>query len=206
MKARDFDWDAWFNEKPRVTKKNPDKSDYVPIGIIEQDLDELDSWNTFDEQFSTFSNGKDTFVTNSIVLSMTFGDRSKSYVGGSTVRVNPNDPNQEYRGTLISRSISNAAKKSGARFGRELNGRMESGETELVPVIQLQHVRDLEKIEDYFNEFGKVLGVEDKKIFQRVIQNREVSSYQKLIKIIETNIPQLSKIKNDKQSHKKRKL
>jgi len=25
---------------PAVTKKNPDKSDYVPIGIIEEDLDE----------------------------------------------------------------------------------------------------------------------------------------------------------------------
>lgn len=179
------DWTDWFNEKPRVTKKNPDKSDYVPIGIIEEELDELDSWNTAEEQFHSFTAGKDTYVSSSLVLIVSFGNKSKSVVGASTMKVNPNNPNEEYRGSVLSKSLSNAAKKLGTRFGRALNGRMESGETAEVPVIQLQTVRDLEKIEDYWNEHGKRMTPENKKIFQRVIQNREVSSYHKLIKMIE---------------------
>jgi len=61
---------------------------------------------------------------------------------------------------------------------------MESGETAEVPVIQLENVRQLGKIEDFFNEHQKRMTPENKAIFQRVIENREVSSYQKLIKII----------------------
>lgn len=184
MKKTDLEWDAWFNEKPRIIKKNPDKSDYVPIGIIEQDLDELDSWTTFDEQFTWFNAGRDTFVTNSLILLMTFGNRNKSFVGGSTMKVIPNDPNQEYRGSLISRSISNAAKKSGTRFGRELNGRLDTGET-AIAVIQLQDVRNLEKIEDLFIEKKGKLSAEEKRNVDRVISNREISSYQKIIKLLE---------------------
>lgn len=191
------DWTDWFNEKPRVTKKNPDKSEYVPIGIIEEDLDQMDSWNTAEEQFHWFTAGRDTYVCSSIVLIVSFGNKSKSVVGSSTMKVNPNNPNEEYRASLLSKSLSNAAKKLGTRFGRALNGRMESGETAEVPVIQLQTIRDLEKIEDFFNEHQKRMTPENKTIFQRVIQNREVSSYKKLLKIITDH---------DQQPDKKRKL
>lgn len=74
-----------------------------------------------------------------------------------------------------------------------------------VPEVQIKDIKDLEKIEDFFIEHKKDMNAEELKTFKRVIENREVSSYQKLIKIID-GVRAVQTLENDKKPNKKRKL
>lgn len=122
---------------PEYVKKNPEGYDYIPIGLVEQTLDEVcQGWTTFDPSFSIVQVGEGYLATATIVLYFTYEEQSYSTVGAHSMYISMRDINTNYAATCLSYAIANAAKRRGIIFGRDLNGRLEVGETGL-PVIQL---------------------------------------------------------------------
>lgn len=122
---------------PEYVKKNPEGYDYIPIGLVEQTLDEVcQGWTTFDPSFSIVQVGEGYLATATIVLYFTYEEQSYSTVGAHSMYISQRDLNTNYAATCLSYAIANAAKRRGIVFGRDLNGRLEVGETGL-PVIQL---------------------------------------------------------------------
>jgi len=118
---------------PEYVKKNPEGYYYIPIGLVEQTLDEIDpTWSAIINS----SIITDTKYDIGISLSFKDEDGLKSTPGAHTLYVNPSDRNTNHYATCLSYAIANAAKRRGVIFGRDLNGRLEVGETGL-PVIQL---------------------------------------------------------------------
>jgi hypothetical protein len=121
---------AYLDEEKKIA--------YIPIGIIENILDELRGfdieWQLTNFKFSSFKSGNTTFVSGSVELELcTSGCTPLKRVGAATLPVYTRDENKDYEGTILSMCVSNAAKKFGKRFGRHLNGRMEVGETAVKP-------------------------------------------------------------------------
>lgn len=140
--------------------KEPEQSDicihngaeYLPIGIVEKYLDEVDSaWSTRDFSYS-FAMGA---YSGSIQLTINGKDKDgkdvvKTAIGAFTLPVTSTDDNSNYVATLKSYCISNAAKSMGRRFGRHLNGRMQgSEETSIVSVSKNKPIKTPQASEIY---------------------------------------------------------
>lgn len=131
-----------LNKEPTVTKKNSDGSLYIPIGLVENKLDEVygaGGWGVSDFKLDMSSdrNGNIMLVHGHALVM--FKDELPM-IGAHSLTVNPLDANTNYAATVLSYCIANAAKKKGIVFGRGLNGRLEVGETaSVLPVIQLRN-------------------------------------------------------------------
>lgn len=122
---------------PEHIKKNPEGYDYIPIGLVEQTLDEIcPGWSTIDPSFSIIQVGEGYLATATIMLCFKYEEENYNSVGAHSMYISPRDLNTNYSATCLSYAIANAAKRRGIIFGRDLNGRLEIGETGL-PVIQL---------------------------------------------------------------------
>jgi len=122
---------------PEHIKKNPDGYDYFPIGLVEETLDAIDpAWATNDTHFEIIKVGDGYLATLVTQLYFSIGSSGFSTAGAHSMYINRNDLNTNYAATCLSYAIANAAKRRGIIFGRDLNGRLEVGETGL-PVIQL---------------------------------------------------------------------
>lgn len=122
---------------PEHIKKNPEGYDYIPIGLVEQTLDELcPGWSIFDQTFSIVPVGEGYLATATVTLDLQYEDTRFGTAGAHSMYISPRDLNTNYSATCLSYAIANAAKRRGILFGRDLNGRCEIGETGL-PVIQL---------------------------------------------------------------------
>lgn len=117
---------------PPVVKKLDNNAEYIPIGLIEQDLDEYsgNDWGTSGFKFQVVKTGSYWFADASVVLNV----KGREMVGAVTFQIGSRDENMDYSGTALSFCIANAAKKFGIRFGRELNGRLNTGETSMLIV------------------------------------------------------------------------
>ena len=113
------DINKWLNEQPKPEEilSNDDGSQYIPIGTVEQLLDDAtgQTWGTRNFQFDT--HGGNGFFSASIEL--IFLDRI--LLGAITFHDTDYPDNRDFAGTALSECLKNAAKKLGNRFGRSLN-------------------------------------------------------------------------------------
>lgn len=153
------EWKDWLSEepKPEEVKLNPDNSQYIPIGMLEQVLDTFDRWGTSNFKFALLKTGGTIFASASISLDVWFDNQERHHTGASTFQILQNDVNTDYEATALSLALANAAKKLGKRFGRGLNNRLLTGETAL-PIKQVQetHTPD-QKEEQEFKELEQAL-------------------------------------------------
>ncbi len=139
---------------PDHIKKNPEGYDYIPIGLIEQTLDEIcPEWSTLDPYFSIIQVGEGYLATATIMLHFKYQERNYSSIGAHSMYISTRDANTNYAATCLSYAIANAAKRRGIIFGRDLNGRLEIGETGL-PVIQLDTSKKTD--EEIQRELGEI--------------------------------------------------
>lgn len=101
---------------------------YLPIGIVENYLDELGFWSANNFKFNIYKLSNIWLASGSIELSIDSDQIKRTIVGACTIPISTNDSNMDYEATVLSFCISNAAKKLGKKFGRHLNGRLEIGE------------------------------------------------------------------------------
>lgn len=113
-----------------------DGAEYIPIGVVETYLDDLDHWSI---KSFLYTKESDNVYSGSILLYVLHGDDYKTTVGSCTYHADPNSPNKNHISTLESYCVANAAKRMGKRFGRHFNNRMlgseETGNT--IPNIQV---------------------------------------------------------------------
>lgn len=160
---------------------------YIPIGLIEQNLDEFDNWGTTDFSFLLTRVDKNWVASGSVSLNVEFEGKIISRHGAVTFPVQTKSTNDDYESTALSLAIANAAKKLGKRFGRHLNGRLEKGEA--LPEIDLEAQRKLDFAIDAINESKSE--EEIKKLYDENVQyqkNREyitaISTQKQLLKIL----------------------
>ena len=129
----------WLDQspKPEEIATNPDGSQYIPIGIVEQLLDDMTGkdWGTSNFKCTISETFEHTLVHASVEL--TFANDLGAYrvmAGSKTFNINDYPDNQDWAAIALSECIKNAAKKLGRRFGRELNGRVDK------PVIKKEGV------------------------------------------------------------------
>jgi hypothetical protein len=137
----------WLNEAPPpeiIAKlKDGDREvEYIPIGQVENMLDEAFDWHTENFKFQIVKTGNYWFATGSIQLRISASPIpnlpfpvikwERLLTGAATIIISSKDDNMHYESTVLSLATANAAQKLGKRFGRELNGRMEVGETSFV--------------------------------------------------------------------------
>ena len=102
-------------------KSNEDGSRFIPINILEDELDYLD-WGTRNFQHSVFKNGySDLVVAASLELVIKYGDKERSFVGAASFSLKSIEPNTHFLATAKSECIKNAATDIGVLFGRHLN-------------------------------------------------------------------------------------
>lgn len=108
-------------------------AEYIPIGIVEEYLDELFSnWSlyNFQHEWRDIHNGK-LLLSGKIDLAVAVGQQAghtKNSIGSCSLIITGNEDNTDYLATLQSYCISNAAKRMGKRFGRALNNRLKDGD------------------------------------------------------------------------------
>lgn len=139
---------------PEYVKKNPEGYDYIPIGLVEQTLDEIcPTWTTSNPTFCITQIGESYLATATIGLSLKNGNDWMHSSGAHSMYISPRDLNTNYAATCLSYALANAAKRRGIIFGRDLNGRLEVGETGL-PVIQLDTSKKTD--EEIQRELGEI--------------------------------------------------
>jgi hypothetical protein len=126
------------------------KGAYIPIGIIEQNLDEFDNWGTEDFRFQMMRVDKNWVASGTVWLVINHGMTVIKRHGSTSFPIGSKLNNDDFEGTALSLAIANAAKKLGKRFGRHLNGRLELGEK--APVIDLDAQRKLDAAIDEVND------------------------------------------------------
>jgi hypothetical protein len=121
-------WKVFIESAPLIIEDNADGSQFVPIGIVETDLTELDThWGTENFKFRVFQMGEYWYISSSVELAINYGGLKRKLVGASTVRVDQQNPIIDNAESIsLSESTKSAAKKIGKRFGSELNGRMDA--------------------------------------------------------------------------------
>lgn len=126
------------------------KGAYIPIGIIEQNLDEFDNWGTEDFRFQMMRVDKNWVASGTVWLVVNHGTTTIKRHGSTSFPIGSKLNNDDFEGTALSLAIANAAKKLGKRFGRHLNGRLEVGEK--IPIVDLEEQRKLDAAIDELNE------------------------------------------------------
>lgn len=123
---------------------------YIPIGLVEQNLDEFDEWGTEDFVAYVQKVERKWMCSGSVKLYVVHEGTKITKHGACSFVVHNNSNNEDFEGTLLSYCISNAAKKFGKRFGRHLNGRLDKGD--LIPTVDIQAQKKLDEAIDKINE------------------------------------------------------
>lgn len=149
------DFKKWLDtECPKSEVKYLDeenkKGAYIPIGLVEQALDEFEEWGTEDWKFTMQRVDKNWVASGSVMLYIKDGARIITKHGATSFPIGSKLSNDDFEGTALSLAIANAAKKLGKRFGRHLNGRLDKGET--IPILDLAEQRKLDAAIDELNE------------------------------------------------------
>lgn len=122
----DQEFSEWLKTTPPIVAKLENEAEYIPIAVLENDFEVADSnWSTTDFKFNLHKVGNGILVEGSVMLHV----RNISRPGAASFYINPEGLNQNYSATALSLATSNAAKRFGKRWGRELNGRLDLGET-----------------------------------------------------------------------------
>lgn len=184
--------EPFLQQSPPIVKKLADGAEYIPIGQVEQALDQLDqNWSTSDFKFQVINVSKFWFADASCILWV----NDKYMQGAVTFQISSKDSNMDFSATALSFCVSNAAKRLGIRFGRALNGRLETGET-AIPIVQIREPIDISVDEDL--EWKSVLSmlkdIEFKEDAQEFI---ETTPYR--LTIAAKNIINSKKLKNEKK-------
>lgn len=136
----------------RYVDEENKKGAYIPIGIVEQNLDEFDEWGTEDFVAYMQKVERKWMASGSVKLYIVQDGKKVTRHGAASFVIHGNTDNEDFEATLLSFCITNAAKKLGKRFGRHLNGRLEKGEP--APTIDLKAQRLLDEAIDRVNEAG----------------------------------------------------
>lgn len=180
-------------EEIRYVNTESKKGAFIPIGIIEQNLDEFDNWWTTDFSYVMMKVDRSWVASGTVCLHVKHGELVISRHGASTFTISSKSDNEDFEATALSLSIANAAKKLGKRFGRHLNGRLDIGEK--TPTIDLEELRKLDAAIDEINETKTEL--ELKKVFDNYPQYQKTREF-----IVATsNKKQLIKISSAKEKH-----
>lgn len=154
------DLKQWLSEPCKdsdVRFLEPDSQDpdnraaYIPIGIIENTLDEFDSWDVYGFTGTLDKASNYWFYDASATLEVKFNQVSIKKTGAVTFQISSRDKNMDFAATALSFCIANAAKKLGKKFGRHLNGRLDKGETG-VAIIRTQKEFEPETINEEFEQ------------------------------------------------------
>lgn len=104
-----------------ILKANEDGSRFIPINILEDELDKLD-WSTKNFHHMIFKNGyADLVVSASLELIIKHGNNERSFVGCANLSLNSIGNNPHFLATIKSECIKNAATDIGYLYGRHLN-------------------------------------------------------------------------------------
>jgi len=134
------DYLTWLNENPRVVKENPDKSEYVPISCVQEDLFFGFGGNTkFELQRESLHN-KGLVAVGRLYYKHPFsgewlfqdGSAALPYMGG----LHLDFPN------VHARVLLSCAKKISRRFGQMLNRDLEDAPI-VVPVDPMEGIDEL---------------------------------------------------------------
>lgn len=145
---------------------------YLPIGIVENYLDEMGQWNTNNFKFNIYKTSNFWLASGSVELLIHDNDNFiRTLVGACTFPISSKDDNMDYEATILSFCIANAAKKLGKKFGRHLNGRLEKGETAFLISTPPQSIEE-EKIENDLAEVKKKIELSpDKETANSILNN-----------------------------------
>lgn len=129
----------WLQQQPlpEEVSKNDDGSEFIPIVIVETNLDELTDgdWSTKNFQYSVHVYGTTLLISASVELCVSYAVNigkpgyghwvvlNRTLVGAVTFTDLKHGSNLDFAATGLSEAIKNAAKKLGPRFGKNLNGR-----------------------------------------------------------------------------------
>lgn len=167
---------TWIQEEPPAGEiaLNKNGSQYIPIAIVESLLDEYTEghWETRNFDYSFCNYGTVFMISASVELTVWVRRNpnealmiSRTITGACTFSDADFAGNLDFVGTALSECIKNAAKKLGARFGKNLNGRGEMrGEVvkdkpmmDVVTAKKYQNaklagdVKTISEIENYYN-------------------------------------------------------
>lgn len=136
--------DPIFEGENKEVFENADGSQYIPIAIVESLLDQLTDYNWSTPTFDFESNElwenieKDgiselacyILLCGTISLNIKYGGFERNIIGCAQKRITDFKStdkkvkdNEDYKATMFSLALCNAAKKLGNRFGRILNSR-----------------------------------------------------------------------------------
>lgn len=158
-KPSDLTIKEWLNQHPPENEIQKDEQgfDHIPIGIVEELLDNFDNWNATDFKYTVSRVGNNSIADASILLTVQYNDKVIKRTGAKTIPVySSTDNNLSEAAKSI--CIRNAAKTLGNRFGRSLNNRCVIGEPDAAidsrqdatgNMIVIQKWKNAEKNGDY---------------------------------------------------------
>lgn len=129
-KATGVSMEEWLSQHPPATELTKDEQDFdhIPIGIIEELLDNFDNWNATDFKYTVSRLGSVNIADASILLTVQYGDKTIKRTGAKTITLYGAGEDKNFSESAKSICIRNAAKTLGNRFGRSLNNRCVIGE------------------------------------------------------------------------------
>lgn len=130
---------------------------YIPIGIIENYLDEIGDWETENFKFNIYKTSNLYIASGSVELILYYDGTIRTMVGACSLPISIKDDNLDYEATILSFCIANAAKKLGKKFGRHLNGRLDEGETGISIKINKETIDQDIEIKKQYDEIEKTL-------------------------------------------------
>lgn len=126
----------WLNQEPPIEEvaRNNDGSEFIPIAIVENLLDEFtnNDWGTANFRYYFHPYSTTVLISGSLELSVTYYICHKdgreihgcrTLIGAVTFTDDTHGSNLNFAATAKSECIKNAAKQLGRRFGRYLNDR-----------------------------------------------------------------------------------
>jgi hypothetical protein len=142
-KINDYIWKRdWLNEDPPASYVAVNRGtgrEYIPIGFVEEMLDELTggNWNIEDFFFEITRHNTAWIANGRGTLVVFYDGICRRVSGAKSFKVGGADENDDYAGSALSFVILSASTKLGKKFGRGLNERLVLPENRTaVPVIQ----------------------------------------------------------------------
>lgn len=146
MREKITNHSEWLQDSPLLEeiRINPDGSEFLPIAIVESLLDQLTdtAWSITFYDFESNElkeiiekNGNKESVSYALLcgtvhLDIHYGGIQRVLIGCAQKRITDfkaktelDKDNEDFKATMFSLALCNAAKKLGNRFGRSLNGR-----------------------------------------------------------------------------------
>lgn len=196
MKDKITNHSEWLEQQPvfegdnKEVFENADGSQYIPVYFVECLLDQLTDTNWSTPRYDFESNKLEEKNDNGVIinyillcgtisLNIHYGGIERNIIGCAQKRITDfksktklEKDNEDFKATMFSYALCNAAKKLGNRFGRSLNG------------------RGVGKVQDGENQ-EKQLRKADAKIietYKRAVEDNDLEKQAQLLKVYDIKI------------------